>query len=91
MTSALGSTYVIIAGLIFIVGGAVHATTGAIIDKKTATELASKWTISEELRRSLIRQSRDARNGLIFVAVGSALQIGGVAVQLMSSRKDKTG
>jgi hypothetical protein len=90
MTSALGSTYVIIAGLIFTVGGAVHATTGVIINKKAATELTSKWALSEELRRSLIRQSRDARNGLIFVAVGSALQIGGIAAQLMNSQK-KTG
>jgi hypothetical protein len=87
MTNALGPTYVIIAGLFFTVGGAVLAAKGAIINKQTATELASIWTVGDELRRSLIRQSRDARNGQIFVAVGSALQIGGIAVQLMSSRK----
>jgi hypothetical protein len=83
----LGSTYVIIAGLLFTVGGAVLATRGVIIDKQVASELASKWSLSEEVRRSLIRQSRDARDGLILVAVGSVLQIGGIAVQLVRGRK----
>jgi hypothetical protein len=77
----LRSTYVIIAGLLFTIGGAVLATRGAIINKQVATELASKWTLSEEVRRSLIHQSRDARTGLIFIAIGSMLQIGGIAVQ----------
>jgi hypothetical protein len=86
MADQLAGLYLIIAGLLFTVGGAVLAARGALINKQTASELA-KWTMSEELRRSLIRQSRDAKDGLIFVAVGSALQIGGIVVQLMSGRK----
>jgi hypothetical protein len=86
MADQRAGLYLIIAGLLFTVGGAVLAARGALINKQTASELA-KWTMSEELRRSLIRQSRDAKDGLIFVAVGSALQIGGIVVQLMSGRK----
>lgn len=57
---------VIVAGLLFTVIGAGLAAKGVIVSKTTATELAStKWGLNEELRRSLIRQSRDARNGLI--------------------------
>lgn len=79
---------VIIAGLLLTVVGAGIAAKGVIMNKSVATELAStKWDLNEGLRRSLIQQSRDARNGLILVAIGSLIQIGGICAQLMSDRE----
>lgn len=78
----------IIAGLLLATIGAGLAAKGAVIDKKSATELTStKWSMNEELRRSLIRQSRDTRNGLMLIAFGSVLQIGGVAIQILQGGK----
>lgn len=83
---AQGPIILAIVGLLMTTIGAGWAAVGVVVNKQTATEIAStKWGMSEDLRRSLIRQSRDARNGLILVALGSALQIVGVFAQ--ASRK----
>lgn len=78
----------IVIGLLVTTVGAAWAAASGIMSKQIATELAStKWDMNEDLRRSLIRQSRDARNGLILVGIGSILQIVGVIMQAGSARK----
>jgi hypothetical protein len=58
------------------------AASAVVIDEKTASQLAAtKWDKNAELMRALLDQSHVARNGLILVAIGSAIQILGVILQ----------
>jgi len=87
-TVALVPISLTVFGLILTVVGAGLTARGVVVSQATATELAStKWGMNEELRRSIIRQSRDARNGMVFVAVGAMLQIGGLLFQLSGTGK----
>ncbi|HVA15164.1 MAG TPA: hypothetical protein VNF99_18090 [Stellaceae bacterium] len=83
-----GASWLLIIGLIAVLGGAIWAATGVIMSEKTATELAStKWDMNEELRDALRSQSRKARDGLVLVAIGSVLQIAGVVWQAFAAAK----
>ena len=82
-----GAVIMVLFGLLVTAIGSGWAASAVIIDKKTATELAAtKWDLNEELRRSLIEQSRAARNGLMVVVIGSALQFAGVIWQHRAAR-----
>ena len=74
-----------ILGLLVTFAGACWAAQAVIIDEKTARELATpKWDMNEDLRQALLKQSRAARNGLILVGIGSAIQIFDMLLQAAS-------
>jgi hypothetical protein len=69
-------------------GGAAWTSSAVVIDEKTADQLpATKWDENEELKRTLLDQSRAAKYGLILVFVGSVIQIACVMRQARSSGK----
>lgn len=72
----------LLVGLLLSLIGAGWAASAVVVDEKTASQLAAtKWDRNTELMRALLDQSRAARNGLILVAFGSAIQIWGVIWQ----------
>ena len=72
----------LILGLLVSLLGAGWAASAVVIDEKTADQLAAtKWDQNAELKQALLDQSRAARDGLILVAFGSVIQIGGVICQ----------
>jgi hypothetical protein len=72
----------LILGLLVSLLGAGLTASAVVIDEKTAEQLAATaWDKNEALKQALLDQSRAARNGLILVAVGSAIQIVGVILQ----------
>jgi hypothetical protein len=76
----------LIFGLVLSLFGAAWTASAVVIDEKTADQLAG-GAIGENLalKQALLDQSRAAQNGLILVAVGSAIQIVGVCWQAKRS------
>jgi hypothetical protein len=71
----------LILGLVVSLVGAAWAAWAVVIDESTADKLsATMWGQNPELKKSLLKQSRAARNGLVLVAIGSIIQIVGVFV-----------
>ena len=74
-----------ILGLLVTFVGACWAARAVIIDDKTARKLATpRLGPNEALRQALLKQSRAARNGLILVGIGSAIQIFDMLLQAAS-------
>lgn len=71
-------------GLILTAVGAAIAASGVILTLEQATELAStKWNMNLELRDALLDQSRKAMRGLIFIAIGTVVQLAGTIIPLI--------
>ena len=78
----------LILGLAVSLVGAGVTASSVVIDEKTADQLAAmKWGANSQLKQALLDQSHAARNGLILIAFGSALQMGGVVWQTVKGRR----
>ena len=74
----------LVVGLILTAVGAGIAASGVILTEKQATELAStKWDLNVELRDALLDQSTTAMWGLIFILIGTVMQLAGVIIPLV--------
>ncbi len=63
-------------GLLLVALGALIASRAVIISEAQATLLSGTYyNGNEALRDALLGQSRAARNGLLFISIGTALQI----------------
>src|SRR6516164_4323554 len=75
----------LVVGLILTAVGAGIAASGVILTEKQATELAStKWDLNVELRDALLDQSTTAMWGLIFILIGTVMQLAGVIIPLVA-------
>jgi hypothetical protein len=73
-------------GLVVVAWGAFVAARAVILDEPTARRLAGTyWDMNEAMMTALLRQSRAAKRGLYLVAVGSFMQVGAVALQVLRS------
>ena len=81
MITSYLSTALLFAGLAIAAGGAWITARAVIIDEATADDLASqRWDTNPQLKNALLDQSRKAKSGLIFICIGTLLQMAGTVV-----------
>jgi hypothetical protein len=77
-TLTILATAFLLLGLAFTTIGAAIAARAVIITESQATEIAgTAWDVNEELKAALLNQSRKAKLGLIFITIGTVLQMAG--------------
>ena len=77
-------TWLNLIGLLLTGGGAFVAARAVIISDEQAQLLSGTyWNGNNTLRDALLAQSRSARNGLLCVVFGTALQVAAVALPIL--------